>query len=71
MTEIKLETEQIQRLTDGIWTVDVVVDVNGQLNVWVSAKDGDTPLNISDDPDLFHAYKEWGSRFCYQTEMVK
>lgn len=71
MNEIKLETEQTHSLTDGIWTVDVVVDVDGRLCVWVSAKDGDTPLNISDDPDLFHSYKEWGTRFCYQTETVK
>lgn len=58
---------QLQRLSDGIWTVEVLVDEDGFLKVWVSALDGGSPRiicesksDISPDDD-----RSWASAFYY------
>lgn len=65
-TNIKMG--QLQRLTDEIWTIEVLVDENGHLNIWLSAYDGDTPMEICDETDMSDNESSWASRFYYRKD---
>ena len=46
----------MHKITDGVWTVDVLVDDDGDLNIWVSADDFcvvDTEADIADSDDTW------------------
>lgn len=46
----------MHKITDGVWTVDVLVDDDGDLNIWVSADDlrvFDTEADIADSEDTW------------------
>jgi hypothetical protein len=43
---------QIQRISDGIWTIETMVDEEGQLCVWVWAHDGTSQMDIYESGDF-------------------
>lgn len=50
----------VKKVVQGGWTVEVLVDEDGDLNIWVSA--GDLRV-VEDDADIADDDRKWAERF--------
>ena len=50
---------RVERIVEGGWTVEVLVDEDGDLNVWVSHAEG---CVVESDADLADSERTWAVR---------
>ena len=59
---------RLRTLTDNIWKVEVLVDNDGDLNIWVTATDGEESIPVYDtDADIADDDNQQAFRFVYST----
>ena len=51
---------RVERIVEGGWTVEVLVDEDGDLNVWVSHAEG---CVVESDADIADSDRTWAARF--------
>ena len=62
---------RLRTLADDIWQVEVLVDDDGDLNIWVTAIDGEESIPVYDTEDLIpYDDNQQAFRFVYSREMM-